>query len=172
MIGSGLVCHLEKPASEKNAKAEVVTNLSTIDMSAWSYNSSGDVYYQTGISYCESPADSSYETMGIYIPAAYMNATQNSDGSTYTCTINESGTVGNYTASTAPMVIPVNTAGYSAMSPPTGYTSSAAEFAAEGIIYVYAGCRGRDSGAPTGVTDLKAAIRYVRYNADVIPGDT
>ena len=27
-------------------------------------------------------------------------------------------------------------------------------------------------GAPWGVTDLKAAIRYVRYNKDVLPGDT
>lgn len=41
-----------------------------------------------------------------------------------------------------------------------------------------AGLRGRDSSteaydgnAPWGVTDLKAAVRYVRYNADLLPGD-
>ena len=35
-----------------------------------------------------------------------------------------------------------------------------------------AGCRGRDAGAPAGVTDLKAAIRYLRYHGDELPGDT
>ncbi|MCR5624856.1 MAG: hypothetical protein K6G11_06375, partial [Lachnospiraceae bacterium] len=71
-----------EPATQvKYANAAATTNLSQIDMSAWSYNSSSDVYYQTGISYCESPADSSYETLGIYIPGAFMNATANSDGS-------------------------------------------------------------------------------------------
>ena len=54
-------------------------------------------------------------------------------------------------------------------------------FLEKGIIYIYAGCRGRyegsetsDSyymGAPWGVTDLKAAIRFLRYNSDLIPGD-
>lgn len=41
----------------------------------------------------------------------------------------------------------------------------------EGFVYVHAGCRGRDSGAPAGVTDLKAAIRYIRYCDELIPGD-
>ena len=51
------------------------------------------------------------------------------------------------------------------------------------MIYLQPGIRGRDNttdsqgqevvgGAPWGVTDLKAAIRYVRYNKDVLPGDT
>lgn len=34
-----------------------------------------------------------------------------------------------------------------------------------------AGLRGRDSGAPSGVTDAKAAIRYLRYNANHIAGN-
>ncbi|MDY6307009.1 MAG: hypothetical protein SPL71_02975 [Oribacterium sp.] len=33
-------------------------------------------------------------------------------------------------------------------------------------------CRGRDAGAPAGVTDLKAAIRYIRYNSGNIAGNT
>ena len=36
---------------------------------------------------------------------------------------------------------------------------------------MHAGCRGRDAGAPAGVTDLKAAVRYVRYTDDTLPGD-
>ena len=58
------------------------------------------------------------------------------------------------------------------MSAPTGYTSSVEDYAEAGFIYVYAGCRGRDSGAPAGVTDLKAAVRYIRYISELIPGNT
>jgi hypothetical protein len=49
--------------------------------------------------------------------------------------------------------------------------SSASDYTSAGFIYVHAGCRGRDAGAPAGVTDLKAAIRYIRYNAGNIAGD-
>ncbi|MCR4842203.1 MAG: hypothetical protein K5840_02950, partial [Eubacterium sp.] len=150
----------------------ISTTLSQIDMSAWQYNSSNDVYYQYGISYCANPADSSYETMGLYVPGAYFDATANSDGTTYTCTVNTSGTVGNYTAETAPYVMPVNTPGYSAQSAPTGWSSDAVSYTNAGMIYLYAGCRGRNSGAPAGVTDLKAAIRYTRWCADSLPGNT
>ncbi len=128
----------------------------------WEYNSSADVYYIVGIIYCTSPAEQSYEQMGIYVPAAYVNATSNGDG-TYTCTLNGGGTVNGYTASTAPIVFPVNTSGYSAQSAPSGWKSSIADYTDAGFIYLWAGCRGRDHGAPLGVTDMKAAIRYFRY---------
>lgn len=128
----------------------------------WQYNSSADVYYIVGLIYCSSPADDTYEQMGIYVPAAYVNATANSDG-TYTCTLNSSGTVNGYTASTAPIVFPVNTSGYSAQSAPSGWSSSIADYTSAGFVYLWAGCRGRDHGAPLGVTDMKAAIRYFRY---------
>ncbi len=144
------------------------------DSTAWLYNSSADVYYQTGVVYCQSPYDTSYESFGIYVPAAYMNMTSNGSG-TYTFVSFTDTEVGGYTAETAPIVIPVNTSGYSAQSAPTGYSSGTATYTDEGIIYLYAGCRGRDTtngGAPWGVTDLKAAIRYYRYNASVLPGDT
>jgi hypothetical protein len=49
--------------------------------------------------------------------------------------------------------------------------SSVSEYTDAGFIYVHAGCRGRDAGAPAGVTDLKAAIRYIRYNDGNIAGD-
>src|SRR5574344_1230890 len=123
----------------------------------WQYNSSADVYYIVGIQYCSSPASSSYEQMGIFVPAKYMDATSNSDG-TYTCTINTGNTVN----------------GYSAQSAPSGYSSDAATYTAKGFIYLWAGCRGRDAGAPLGVTDLKAAIRYYRYlqaEQNAVPGN-
>lgn len=149
---------------------EIKTKLSKIDMSAWQYNSDDDVYYQTGIPYCENPADAELETLAVFVPGEYMIGTENGDG-TYTCELSAE-TVNGYTALNAPIVIPINTPGYSEMSSLRGYSSQAATYTNEGFIYAYAGCRGRDDGAPAGVTDLKAAVRYLRYCGDIIPGNT
>ena len=151
------------------------TALPKIDMTKWQYEASDDVYWQVGLSYAANPADSGYETMGIFVPGAYFSATDNGDG-TYTCDVNETGTAGSYTALTAPLILPVNTPGYSAMNAPTGYSSSMgygsiSHYTNAGMIVVFAGARRRDAGAPAGVTDFKAAIRYTRYNADLLPGD-
>ena len=157
-------------AATERAGETAVTSLPQIDSTKWKYNSDDKVYWQTGISYCADPADEKYETLGIFVPAAYMNAKDNGDG-TFTCTINNQAAVKGYTADSAPIVIPVNTPGYSAMAAPTDYVTDSASYTDAGFIYVAAGCRGRDAGAPAGVTDLKAAIRYIRYNDGVIPGD-
>ena len=157
-------------AETERAGETAVTSLPQIDSTKWQYNSDDKVYWQTGISYCENPADEDYETLGIFVPAAYMNAKDNGDG-TFTCEINNQAAVQGYTADSAPIVIPVNTPGYSAMAAPTDYVTDSASYTSAGFIYVAAGCRGRDAGAPAGVTDLKAAIRYIRYNDGVIPGD-
>ena len=159
-----------EPATET-----VVSNLDKIDMTKWQYNADDDVFWQVGISYCENPADASYETMGFFVPGTYFTATDNGDG-TYTCTVNESGTVAGYTTATAPFILPVNTPGYAAMSAPTDYSNSCgygsvSDFTGAGFILAFAGARGRDAGAPGGVTDFKAAIRYTRYNAELLPGD-
>ncbi len=140
----------------------------------WLYNSSSNVYYIVGVLYCGTPASATYEHMGIFVPGAYMNATSNGNG-TYTCTINTTATVNGYTALSAPIVLPINTPGYSAMAAPTGYSSTVATFTNEGFIYLWPGCRGKTHGAPLGVTDLKAAIRYFRYLQAVqnaVPGNT
>lgn len=150
--------------------SEVTTNLQTIDNSKWQYNSDDDVYYQVGISYCEDPADESYETLAVFVPGAYMDATDNGDG-TYTCELNTTAEVNGYTAETAPIVMPINTPGYSAQDALTDYTS-VSEYTSAGLVYVHAGCRGRDEGAPAGVTDLKAAIRYLRYSDEGVAGST
>lgn len=152
-------------------KANTVTALPKIDNAKWNYNKEDDVYWQVQISYCEKPVDIQYETLGIFIPAAYMKAENNGDG-TYTCKMNQNGELKGYTASNAPIVIPVNTPGYTAMAAPKDYVSDSACYTSAGFIYVNAGCRGREAGAPLGITDLKAAVRYIRYCADEIPGST
>jgi hypothetical protein len=173
IVTGSLGCMTSVLASESaDAEAttlDAVTTLSQIDNTKWSFNEEDHVYWQIGISYCATPASEEYETLGIFVPAAYMTASDNGDG-TYTCQINSEGSVNGYTAETAPIVIPVNTPGYSAMAAPSAYVSGAADYTSAGFIYVNAGCRGRDDGAPAGVTDLKAAVRYIRYNEGNIAG--
>lgn len=155
----------------------------TFDNTKWNYDEENDVYWQIGVGYCTAPETTDYETMGIYVPGAYMSAVDNGDG-TYTCTINEDGVIKSYTATTAPIVFPVNTAGYSAQAAPASYSfDGLSSYLDAGYIYVYLGMRGRDNGydgssliysggAPWGVTDLKAAIRYYRFNKSILPGDS
>lgn len=157
----------------KLAQGEITTNLSQVDMTKWILDEDQNLYYQVGIQYCENPTDETYETLGIFVPAAYFDATDNGDG-TYTCEVNTTANVGGYTSATAPVVIPVNTPGYSAMNAPTNSNSSCgygeiSDYTNAGFIVVFAGARGRDVGAPAGLTDFKAAIRYARYNEEVIP---
>lgn len=145
---------------------------------AWSYDADNDVYYQIGLSYVASPQDTAYETLGVVVPGAYFSATDNGDG-TYTAEVAPDGAVGGYTATTAPIVLPVNTPGYSAQQALSEYSyDSVASYMEAGLIYVHAGLRGKDStsdtadgNAPWGVTDLKAAVRYLRYNAASLPGN-
>lgn len=172
-----LVLSLALLASDASALAEGQneTALSKIDMTQWQYNAENDVYWQVGLAYAATPADSSYETMGIFVPGAYFTGSDNGNG-TWTCSVNESGSIGQYTALTAPLILPVNTPGYSAMAAPAGYDSSmgygsVSDYISAGMIVLFAGARGRDAGAPAGVTDFKAAIRYTRWNADLLPGD-
>ena len=86
--------------SANETSSSVQTTLSQIDMSKWQYNEDDDVYYQIGISYCENPADESYETLAVFVPGAYMTGTDNGDG-TYTCELDETAELNGYTAPTS-----------------------------------------------------------------------
>lgn len=190
MIGSLAACESQsdtksssKSDSETTAPAETKaaepkTNLPKLDNSKWKYNEDGEFYYQVGIDYCEKPVDETLQKVAFIVPAAYMDATDNKNG-TFTCKLSENGTINGYTASNAPIVMPIATEGYYAAEALTEeaftenpfFANSISEFTTEGFVYVFPGCRGIEEGAPTGVTDLKAAIRYVRYCDDVTAGD-
>ena len=164
-------------SSTASSQAPTDTKLA-LDNAAWRYDAKHKVYYQLGLRYVATPQASDYETLGIYVPGAYFTGKDNGNG-TYTATVNPSGAVGSLTAATAPTVFPVNTPGYSAQKPPTEYSYDTIKAYMEaGFIYVHAGLRGKDSNsqtysgnAPWGVTDLKAAVRYRRYNSASVPGD-
>lgn len=167
-----------------SAEATPPTGALAFDMSSWNHDDDNDVWWRVGVAYCTSPASEDYETLGIYVPGACLTGTDNGDG-TYTCELAPEGTAGGHTAADAPIVIPVNTAGYAAQPAPTSYSyQSVSSHLEAGFVYVYPGCRGRANGydesgelafaggAPWGVTDLKAAVRFLRYNAALLPGDT
>jgi len=77
------------------------------------------VYYQIGVYYYTNQVTTWYQSLSIYVTEEYMTCTSSSGA--YTCTISTSGVKGSYSASNAPLVIPVNTSGYSAMKSPTSY---------------------------------------------------
>lgn len=176
-------------AQEANDQASSSQEATTVgqyslafDNAAWQYDEINDIYWQVGVVYVANPASLDYETLGIYVPGAYLEATANGDG-TYTASVKSDAQVGQFTAATAPYVLPVNTPGYNASQAPSWIADGIANYTQAGMIYLQPGIRGRDNttdsqgqevvgGAPWGVTDLKAAIRYVRYNKDVLPGDT
>ena len=114
-----------------------------------------------------------FQRLSVFVPEPYLNA----DG-----TINESGTMNGYTARTVPVVFENNSAGYAQMphcwiGGPRSYME---QYLERGLVYVTCGCRGCDSHdadgvaagkAPWTLVDLKTAIRFLRHNAAVLPGD-
>ena len=167
----------DSTASSTGVSGTAATGALALNNAGWSHDAVNDVYYQIGLSYVTSPAAPDYETLGIYVPGAYFTGTDNGDGA-YEVTVNASGSINGFTPVTAPVVLPVNTPGYASQKPPTQYSyESISEYMAAGFIYVHAGLRGKDSNAdsyvgnaPWGVTDLKAAVRYLRYNSASLPG--
>ena len=168
----------EETKTTESVAPEPVTNLSKPDMTKWRYIKDKDIYYQTEIGYCETPADEHYEKLAVFVPGAYMDATDNGDG-TYTCELNGSTELNDYNAMNAPIAMQIYTPAYAAAEALTDefisqnklLSEEIAEITSQGIIYACPGCRGIREGAPSGVTDLKASIRYLRYADDVIPGD-
>lgn len=179
----------EEPAPQEPSDVDPSVDLKefeslALDSSAWRYDEENDVYYQLGLTYCKSPATKTYESLAVFVPGAYFTA--EAKGDTYACTVNEKAVVGGFTPATAPILMPINTASLSAQMSPTVYGyEGLAPYLEAGCVYVYAGFRGRSAGydtasgsddlfpggSPWPVVDLKAAIRYLRYNAGALPCD-
>ena len=125
-----------------------------------------------GIVYVKNPVDTEYQTINIYIPESYFSG----------------GTVNGYTADTAPIFFPNSVGGYMPGKAGTleagmgGKDRVSASLVAlfNGMVVAAPGARGRTtkgaSGVYTGkapacIVDLKAAVRYLRYNDKIMPGD-
>ena len=141
-----------------------------INMTKWRYNKQNHVYYQLEIPYCSKPNAPEYQKLAVFVPEKYMRCTANEDNLTYSCERNMVAIVGNYSIRNAPIVMPIETPEYSAAKALTEYRDVSA-YTDAGYVYVHAGCRGKEHGAPACVTDLKAAIRFIKSNNGIIAGN-
>lgn len=123
------------------------------------------------ISYVTRPKDSDMQRLSIYVPETYY----------------EGKNTGKYSLKTAPIFMPNTVGGY--MPGPQegpgknfmGETNATFYALLHGYVVVSAGARGRmmknEKGdfigtAPAGLCDLKAAVRYLRFNKERVPGNT
>lgn len=127
------------------------------------------------IVYVANPVDLTHQILNIYIPEEYFNGSS----------------INGYTAETAPIFFPNRVGGYMPAVPATfvvpeqrggfPYNNKTVLTAlSKGYIVASAGARGRtnknDKGeltgkAPAGIVDLKAAIRYLKFNDKLMAGN-
>lgn len=122
-----------------------------------------------GLHYCTHPADD-IQLLNLYAPEDFFSG----------------GSLSGYTAQTAPIFLPNTVGGYKpgpAGAPAVnerGEPNTVLRALMHGYVVACAGIRGRSSctdGLYTGklpalIVDMKAAIRYLRHNAERIPGST
>ncbi len=139
----------------------------------------------TGIDYCENPADE-IQKMNLFVPQAFYEQEEVNGYTLQTVPIFMPNTVGGY------MEGPADEPGRNFL----GIANSVFEALDHGYVVAAAGIRGRNTGmasreffvggnagnkgeengklvgrAPALAVDMKAAIRYLRHNADIIPGN-
>lgn len=122
------------------------------------------------IVYVERPVDRKYQSLNIYVPEAYY----------------EGSVINGYTMESAPVFFPNTVGGYKpglAKAPDVnaqGEPDTMCQALQRGYVVVCAGTRGRglvdEKGeyigvAPAHIVDLKAAIRYLKWNRERIPGN-
>lgn len=140
------------------------------------------------IVYVEKPVDTSYQIMNIYIPEAFFEG-KNINGYTVdNAPIFFPNQVGGYMPA-KPATIDGSPAGMfpppngqlpkdsKEQLPPGGFgprVNTVVEALSHGYIVASAGARGRTmkhGKAPAGIVDLKAAVRYLKFNDSRMPGD-
>ena len=118
-----------------------------------------------GIVYLANPVEEQYQQLNLYIPEAYFNGK----------------TINGFNAQTAPIFFPNGVGGYMPAKPLslTGgkfkdTNNSLIMALSKGFVVASPGARGRTSAtgkSPAVIVDLKAAVRYLKYNDKEIPGD-
>lgn len=131
----------------------------------WIWNEEYDCWCLENILYTAVPTTPEFQQLSIFVPGKLVNE----DGS-----FKEE-------AKNAPVVFANNAAGYRQMPHVRlgDPRCSAQQYMEHGLIYVTAGCRGRESvdtsgkliKGPCSLVDLKTAIRFLRHNRAVLPGD-
>ncbi|MDO4644084.1 MAG: subtype B tannase [Cardiobacteriaceae bacterium] len=118
-----------------------------------------------GIVYVAHPVDAQHQQLNLYIPEAYFH----------------DGSIDGFTANNAPIFLPNNIGGYMPAEAGTpdspsrnGQKNTIAAALSKGYVVASPAARGRTSPtgkAPAAILDLKAAVRYLRFNDARMPGD-
>ena len=123
-----------------------------------------------GLVYVKSPIDAAHQCLNLYVPAGYY----------------QGQSIGPYNAASAPIFFPNSVGGYmpSEAGQPgpgrDGHPNALLAALAHGLVVAAPATRGRTSTDPSGrfigkapaaIVDLKAAVRYLRFNAGRFPGN-
>ncbi len=131
----------------------------------WVWNERHDCYMMEDILYTPAATTPKFQRLSIFVPSNLMN-----DDGTFT-----------EEARKTPVLFENHSAGY--MQMPHVWLDSprcnARQYLDHGFVYVTVGCRGRESRdrngrlikGPCALVDLKTAIRFLRHNREVLPGD-
>ena len=76
------------------------------NIKAWQYDEENDVYYQLNVPYCLHPGAEELESLAIFVPGAYFIAEEKRKA--FECTIDETAHVGSFDATSAPILMPIN----------------------------------------------------------------
>ncbi len=122
-----------------------------------------------GLPYVKNPLEPEYQQLNVYIPKAYV----------------ENKAQGRYEADTAPIFLPNHVGGYMPAlpkSPGLGRDQQPDAMSvalSEGLVVISPGTRGRTlqdesetftGKAPAAIVDLKAVVRYLKFNDQRMPG--
>lgn len=148
-------------------------------------------YSLENVVYCTNPVDETYQTMNIYVPACYMTEVDGGYGSDEKGLFGVSGQDGStifVMTEEAPIIYWNSVTGYAAgLAGTIGNTRPGQnsgyyyQFLEQGFVVVLVGSRGRTSTdengninglVPEGLTDLKAGVRWLKYNDDFLAGDS
>ena len=149
-------------------------------------------YALENVVYCTDPVDENFQVMNIYVPANYMTE----DG-TGKVSMNGKGIFGVMGSDDSTIMFMTDEAPIIFINTISGYAAGKAakineamqganagyyyQFVEQGFVLVCVGARGRTSKdadgnvnglAPNGLVDLKAGVRWLKYNDEFLPGDS
>ncbi|MFZ2339952.1 MAG: subtype B tannase [Bacteroidales bacterium] len=127
------------------------------------------------IPYVSAPVDKDYQSLNVLVPVSIDNVDVDASASPILFAIGVGGYMSVNNARSNPPGGAGNPSGGGGMSSREDLALAA------GFTVVSPGCRGRDNNSPDGtfygkapaaIVDLKAAVRYLRHNKGIIPGNT
>ncbi len=173
---SNLCCLLLAAVLDTNAQSNLRFDTTKYEIQTQEFNGKLiKIRAYEKIVYVANPVDLTHQILNVYIPEAYFNGSS----------------INGFSAETAPIFFPNRVGGYMPAVPATfvvpeqrgdfSYNNKTVLTAlSKGFIVASAGVRGRTNKnekgefigkAPAGIVDLKAAVRYLKFNDKLMAGD-